>query len=451
MTRFGSISQLLEQLTPATISDEPAWEDVIARAKILSSSAATNGRVPDPLPIVRFERGSVLLGRAHRRRPGGRPVALVALGVLALVVVVAAAAYALGHPVIDFGKAKKGTRKVVDDFGSMQVGAPSPAMAPGVLPHEARVITTVRIDGKTDTLYVAPTTQGGFCDEWSHVGGGCRSDRHAKSASHIDAGGTDGPHGMTILDGSFFQAAGDRLSVEYADGEKSEIPFVWVTAPIRAGFYLYRVPDAHRRAGHQPVSITLYDASNRLLDREPELAGQSLDVVPHRLPGYPPLLVPTKAEWTKRTQLFAVHADDGARIGLWTAPERGGGTCFWTNQASGCTHAGDPVHGTIPPLATLGFQAGGKHVNLCCSVSTKIVRVEARFADGDRAELTPKDGYLVWPIPAHHYPLGHRLTKLIGYDNAGRMIATRQITDSQRGLYPCTKPKNYGYGVSMCP
>jgi hypothetical protein len=110
----------------------------------------------------------------------------VGLGVLALVVVVAAAAYVLGHPVIDFGKAQKGTRKVVDDFGSMQVGAPSPAMAPGVLPHQARAITAVRIDGKAHTLYVAPTKKGGFCYQWSHLMGGCRADRHDKFASHVD-------------------------------------------------------------------------------------------------------------------------------------------------------------------------------------------------------------------------------------------------------------------------
>jgi hypothetical protein len=281
--------------------------------------------------------------------------------------------------------------------------------------------------------------------------GGCRADRDDKFASHIDAGGMVGPHGMTVLNGSFFQAAGERLEVEYADGQKSDIPFVWVTAPINAGFYLYRVPDAHRRASHQPVNITLYDASNRAIDRERILGGEPPDFVSHRLPGYPPLMVPAKAEWTKRTQLFAWRADDGARIGLWIAPERGGGTCMWTNQANGCTNVGHPVHGTVPPLATLGFQGGGKHVNLCCSVGKNIARVEARFADADRIELTPKDGYLVWPIPARHYPLGHRLTELVGYNAAGRQISTRQITGSQRGLYPCTKPKNYGYGVSMCP
>jgi hypothetical protein len=393
-----------------------------------------------------------MLSRLRRRRLSLRTAVLVALTIAALTVVVAAAAYVLGHPVITFMHAKKGTHKVIDDFGSMQVGAPSPAMAPGVLPDQARVITTVRIDGKPHTLYVAPTKKGGFCYQWSHLMGGCRADRHDRSASHLDVGGMGGPHGMTVLNGSFFQASGERLVATFADGQTDEIAFVWVTAPIDAGFYLYRVPDAHRRAGHQPVSVTLYDTANHVIDRERVLGGEPPDFVSHRLAGYPPLMVPVKAEWAKRKQLFAWRADDGAHLGLWIAPERGGGTCMWSNNANGCTNVGHPVRNNAPPLGGLGL-SGGSHVTLCCWLYSKTIdRVEARFADGDRIELAPKDGYLIWPIPARHYPLGHRLTELVGYDSSGRQVAVNRINDNeQRGVYPCTKPKNYGYGVNMCP
>src|SRR5437879_5290234 len=106
MTRFGSISQVLEDLAPMlAVSDEPAWEDVLARAERLGVSAATNSHLPGLVPLARVERGSRLPDRAQRRRIGRRGIALAVLGVLALVVVVAAAAYVLGHPVIDFGKA----------------------------------------------------------------------------------------------------------------------------------------------------------------------------------------------------------------------------------------------------------------------------------------------------------------------------------------------------------
>jgi hypothetical protein len=54
----------------------------------------------------------------------------------AVVVVGAASALVFSHPTINFLSASKGPRTVVDDFGSMQVGAP-PGMAPGVLPQGA--------------------------------------------------------------------------------------------------------------------------------------------------------------------------------------------------------------------------------------------------------------------------------------------------------------------------
>jgi hypothetical protein len=368
---------------------------------------------------------------------------------LFVAIAVVAAAYALGYPVIDFNKAPKGPRTVVDDFGSLQVGAPA-GMAPGVLPNQARRITSVEIDGKEHVLWVAPTTQGGFCEEWTKFSGGCRASRTGKAASRIGGGGLAGPNGFTVLQGSFFQSTGARIELRYADGQTDQIPFVWVTAPIDAGFYLYRVPDAHRRAGHQPTSITLYDSSGHVLSSNPLPAVELPDDVSHRVAGYPPLSVPAKAEYAERQQLFAWHADDGARIGLWIAPERGGGTCFWTNQGSGCSNVGHPVHGTYPPLG-IGFQGGGKHVNLCCQVGKNVTRIEAVFADGDRIELNPKDGYLVWPIPARHYAIGHRLDELIAYNTAGRQIATKRISTNERALYPCTKPKNYGYGVTMCP
>jgi hypothetical protein len=65
MTRLGSISQLLDELAPAPVSDEPAWDDILARAELLATSRATNGHVSDPALITGFNRRSVVPGRAH--------------------------------------------------------------------------------------------------------------------------------------------------------------------------------------------------------------------------------------------------------------------------------------------------------------------------------------------------------------------------------------------------
>src|ERR1700730_16307383 len=46
MTRFGSISELLDDLSPKVLVDEPAWDDVLARAELLSASPGdANGRL----------------------------------------------------------------------------------------------------------------------------------------------------------------------------------------------------------------------------------------------------------------------------------------------------------------------------------------------------------------------------------------------------------------------
>src|SRR4051794_24452719 len=150
------------------------------------------------------------------RRATNRVRAVQAAAVLAVVVTGVASAYALGHPVIDFAKAKHAGTRQVNDFGSMEVAAPR-GMAPGVLPHQTRRITSVLIDGKLRTLYVAPTKQGGFCFEW-YPGGGCRANRHDKYASHIDPGGLYGAHALEVLEGTFMQSNGDHLTITFKDG-----------------------------------------------------------------------------------------------------------------------------------------------------------------------------------------------------------------------------------------
>lgn len=387
---------------------------------------------PDWGDVVRRSR------RANRRR---RTIATA--GLIGIVVAGVASAYALGHPVIDFGKARHGARREVNDFGSMEVAAPR-GMAPGVLPHQTRRITAVRVDGKVHVLYVAPTKRGGFCFEWSHLEGGCRADRHDKWSSHLDTGGLMGRYGLIVLVGSFFQANGDRLAMAFKDGGTADVPFVWVTAPIDAGFYLYRVPDAHRQNATRPVSLSLYDKDGKLITREPIVRGAPVPSRAQHLSGYPPISVPTGGIWSQRRQLFDLRDEaTGARVFLFEMPRRGGGTCFVSNGASGCGR-GSARYG----LLTLGFSG----TRLCCSVAPGIVRVEARFQDGDRIELYPKDGYLIFPIPMRHFPLGHRLVATVGYDAAGHVVARGRIPSpaDQAGIYPCKTPKSLGYGVKRC-
>jgi hypothetical protein len=361
---------------------------------------------------------------------------------LAAVTAGVASAYALGHPVIDFGKAQHAGTRQVNEFGSMEVVAPR-GMAPGVLPHQTRLITSIRIDGKVRTLFVAPTKQGGFCFLW-YAGGGCRANRHDRYATRLDAGGMYGAHGLEVLQGSFFQSSGDRLTVTFKNGATADVPFTWVTAPISAGFYLYRIPDAHRSDTTRAVSLALYDKGGKLIDREPIIGGTPLTEAVAHVKGFSTLMLPRDGVWSKATQLFDLRGSNGARVGLWSMPKRGGGTCYVTNSGEGCRPASLPKRFQIE----VGFNGDV----LCCLVANRIVRVEARFQDGTRISLYPKHGFLVWPIPEAHWPLGHRIVALVGYDASGRAIARGKLAKpvDQRGIYPCKKPKNLGYGVKEC-
>jgi hypothetical protein len=364
---------------------------------------------------------------------------------------VIAAAYALGHPIVDFKTAPKGPRAVVNDFGSLKVGAPPGMAIGGLLPEEARRITSVLIDGKRHVLWIAPTKQGGYCDHWSGLIAECRADPQTVKRilfSRLYSARQGEPERL-VVGGSFVQSNATRLELVYQDGVAAEVPFVWVTEPIDAGFYLFQVPRSHWAAGRGPKGVRLFDEHGHLLASESTPypgphADSNLNL--HKLAGYPPLSVPTGAIWSKRRQLFDLYADDGAHIGLWVAPSSSGRTCFWSNQTSACPPSDREKH---PRALQLGF-SGGAHVTICCNVRSDVSRVVARFEDGDRIELTPRESYLVWPIPSQHYPPGHRLEELIAFDAAGRRLGNERAPNGP-GQYPCKRPKKLGYGVSMCP
>jgi hypothetical protein len=190
-------------------------------------------------------------------------------------------------------------------------------MAPGVLPHQARRISAVRVDGKVHTLDVAPSKKGGFCYQWSNFVGSCRADRHDQSRRHIR-----GRRPWRVARGGHWRRAARRQAV----------PAVGLPAADGAG----------------EGGLVETDAVVRLARRR-RRPDRSLD----------------RARAWRRYLLL-----DGPAKRL------------QQRRSPGSRH--DPTFGGTR------LPGGGKHVNLCCTVSKKIARVVVRFADGDRIELTPK-------------------------------------------------------------
>jgi hypothetical protein len=234
-----------------------------------------------------------VLDRAGGRRTRSRAFAalgttrrryvVAALALLALVGV-AGAAYAFGHPIIRFSSAPGTSSRTVVNFFTRQIDA-----FQAVLPHQARRITDVRIDGRDYPLFVAPIAGrgsiagGGFCYLWKGATTGCgpmyTPPRLRPRFSNI-LGGQARPlpsrrQWVSIIGGAFPEAAARHVVLSYADWQKADIPFVWVTGPIKSGFFLYGIPRAHRRQGHQAIRISVTNASGAVIAGQEVLARYS--------------------------------------------------------------------------------------------------------------------------------------------------------------------------------
>jgi hypothetical protein len=185
---------------------------------------------------------------------------------------VVACSSALGHPIVDFGRAHKAPENVVVNFSSLDQPVPEnqgpPAdLGPRVLAAQTREIPGLYLYGKPYKLYVAPTELDGVCvSEGSPTPGMCYT-RGSLLMGRLYSWLIGGKDRHIRIVGAFGDRRGERLEVSYADGSKEEIPFVWVTAPIDAGFFVLGIPEAHLSQATRPTALILYDARGNVLAR----------------------------------------------------------------------------------------------------------------------------------------------------------------------------------------
>ncbi|MGN6170000.1 MAG: hypothetical protein ACTHQQ_17795 [Solirubrobacteraceae bacterium] len=208
--------------------------------------------------------------RARRRR------AYLALVVLAVAAGLAAAGFFLFHQggpsgpkVPPNGAAAKPALPsesgptVRDRF--VRSGALRHGWVRGIPRHLRPVSRVVPLDG--GKVFVA---RGGCLWEMFLVGflgpsGGCRGGMPTARRSPprfranllVGAGGLIGKHGFITISGSTLVAPGAKLYLLYADGSSDRIRVTWVSEPIRAGFYYFVVPKAHRTEARRPVVAEL--------------------------------------------------------------------------------------------------------------------------------------------------------------------------------------------------
>ncbi|MBD0330781.1 MAG: hypothetical protein ICV64_11850 [Thermoleophilia bacterium] len=275
--------------------------------------------------------------RRARRRPSRRRLAL-ALAALAAIAVTAPA-FGLHRQALDWFRQEAAPPRTQLEFLQLGVGAP-PGMDPQVVPNSARRVLVARLDGRERTLWVAPTRRGGFCVSWSGLGGGCIADRGPPLASPPERRrevnplaldvtvGRDRSWAVTFLAGSVLDDRVERLVVEHADGERVEVPLVWVSPPIDAGFYLYDVPDRRRSEAHRPTAVTGLGGDGEVVTRKAiRTIPYAEALIPTRLPDGRPALLPRHAHPGRAERLLEFRASGGERITLWRVPSARGQPC----------------------------------------------------------------------------------------------------------------------------
>lgn len=372
--------------------------------------------------------------RRARRRPSRRLLALPLAAALAALL--AGSAFALYRELVDFLSAEPAPERVVVEFGRMSARA-TVGLGPRVEPGAARKITEAQIRGKRQPLYVAPTRGGGFCWRWGQTGS---CGRTHPTQSPLGVVWLESAQGPAELTGHLLDPQIARLELEYENGDRVEIPTVWVSPPIDAGFYAFEVPSDRLRPGRRAKTLIALNAEGdevathafRYSDPNWETAADGL---------------PRAADRTKKRTLFDFRDHRGERWTLTIAPAPGDRLCWAYDGGGGCLSPKFPA-----TIEGMGVQ-GGAAVNVCCAVGEGVATVELRYEDGTRAELKPVAGFLLHVIPPEQYARGRRLETIVWRDVDGRELARRPIPTDRKGIYPCSEDEeiDLGYGQTICP
>jgi hypothetical protein len=245
----------LDELVDRCDSAHGDWQDVLRRAAV--SPAAT---AAPPTPS----------SRRHRLALALAVLLALAIGLLAT------PAFGLREAMLDligredvaFEEGERAPLVVRRQFEDLALGVP-PQMDPQAQPDQMRRVGTFRLGGRDRALWVGPTRRGGFCYSLEKGGGGCLADpRDGKppAIAHSLSGRQRVGESFELqtVTGWLFAPEAERLTLEFEDGPPEDISFVFVSAPIDAGFFAHDLRGDPRRLS----AIVLRDAAGGVLARE---------------------------------------------------------------------------------------------------------------------------------------------------------------------------------------
>jgi hypothetical protein len=254
------VAAALDELVPSFADEQPDWADVVGRA-----GRQRTRSVP-----------------SWRRRPRLTVTATALL--LLLVALLATPAFGvqgfvlnlLGRKNVSFANSPSAPNEIKKQFLDLAIGAPG-FWTPEVIAAHARVVATFSVAGHPRKLWVAPTRRGGYCFTFERSFGGCRQTTALRNVGKRGQLGVtwQGSPGnglaaqlVSRVGGDITAPAATKLTARYADGTAHDVPFIWVSKPIAAGFFSYDIPVTHRSKQHRLVSLALYGNGGRLIARQ---------------------------------------------------------------------------------------------------------------------------------------------------------------------------------------
>lgn len=376
-----------------------------------------------------------VLRRAERSRRRGALALALAAG---LAVVMVGAGGAFHRQVVDFLSADPAPERITIDFAKSGARM-DVVVGPGHKTAGAREVARFPVDGKDRPLWVATMESGGYCYRW-HTMASCGRLPQQTVALKLGFGGLEGEYGMNWILGHVDDSSIHRLELEYADGKRVELPFVWVSAPIDAGFSAFQIPQQRQEKGRHATSVAGYDATGEVVHRQrlPVKSDPQWEAAADGLPRI--------ADRSKKRTLFDFRDETGARWTLDVAPAPEDKLCYAFNRGGGCV---SPKFPATPPAVI----PGGKAIMVCCTVADGVTKVELLFEDGRRIEVEPLDGFLLVEIPSEQYRQGKRLEAIVSRNASGEEVGRVDVKSGRPGVYPC-KPKEerkLEYGQRICP
>lgn len=380
------------------------------------------------------------------RRSRGRLAAAAAVAGMVVVALAVAPAFGLGRGALPFLGAEKAPEPIVVDFAELSKDAPV-GMDPGVIAHETRKVGVWQFEGKSHTLFVAPTQAGGFCFEWSQAAGGCdKLGAFAVSATGAFAPMRVPPGGDTpqrLEDGIPIWVAGyvrakyaASAEIRFEDGSVVRPELTWVSEPIGAGFFAYDIPAEHRVSGHRAISVVAVDKHGDAVETDFLGVGAVRD----------PLVDAVMDKRHAEVELDTAHGP----ATLYTAPTRYDGECAFV-EFEGKRAALYPCipraygFGDLP----LSVVPTPDDALLASVLPAKVATVELGFADGDSVTLHVHD-YLLYEIPANHLVPAAMLTSLTARDASGERVGPDPPSMWAPGSPPCYRPLPLPAGTD-CP